>query len=160
MLFFSRYGNSVASKGMRFQFQSRNRDAFLFKNSSEVHETGSFCIKFQSRNRDAFLFKMQSSYCKRPPRKFQSRNRDAFLFKKAFYDIDRIPRLRPRKFQSRNRDAFLFKAKNSLPPGCSYCRFNLVIEMLFFSRRNIRTFLLRPRRFNLVIEMLFFSSTR
>ena len=40
---------------MSLGFQSRNRDAFLFKNFPADTEPEDF--KFQSRNRDAFLFK-------------------------------------------------------------------------------------------------------
>ena len=39
-------------------FQSRNRDAFLFKRRQDGHVSDdSKPSKFQSRNRDAFLFK-------------------------------------------------------------------------------------------------------
>ena len=63
----------------------------------------------------------------------------------------------PSLFQSRNRGSFLFKAVTTsisrLQTG-----FNLVIEVLFFSRRrNPIRWLLLMKGFNLVIEVLFFS---
>ena len=89
------------------QFQSRNRDAFLFKypDNLDVYllvfygfnlviemlffssfHWGPFIsgtlLMFQSRNRDAFLFKPTPSDNNAPSfQEFQSRNRDAFLFK-------------------------------------------------------------------------------
>ena len=91
---------------------------------------------FQSRNRDAFLFKS----CPSKPGKFthspfQSRNRDAFLFKSTrdVYWHNVVLSM----FQSRNRDAFLFKSSAHGFRGVDERpRFNLVIEMLFFSRAN------------------------
>ena len=61
-------------------FQSRNRDAFLFKYAS-LEEKGIDNPQFQSRNRDAFLFKFSNATLKAKYTEFQSRNRDAFLFK-------------------------------------------------------------------------------
>ena len=61
-------------------FQSRNRDAFLFKYPHYADYIG--WLKFQSRNRDAFLFKTMRTFASVSSGfMFQSRNRDAFLFK-------------------------------------------------------------------------------
>ena len=89
-------------------------------------------FKFQSRNRDAFLFK-DGSPCDRARRsdQFQSRNRDAFLFK---FKVAALGLGLFIQFQSRNRDAFLFKCVGTGGPHIELNSFNLVIEMLFFSR--------------------------
>ena len=106
MLFFSSHVRDRLPGGY-LQFQSRNRDAFLFKPSAFVIDAGTSSM-FQSRNRDAFLFKAIIMH--KPKR--------GFLW-----------------FQSRNRDAFLFKFSGSGETGSTALSFNLVIEMLFFSRR-------------------------
>ena len=114
-------------------------------------------LSFQSRNRDAFLFKHRGERFSRDRNQwFQSRNRDAFLFKsnkiaggmgtktKGFNLViemlffsserrDRTDAWADRWFQSRNRDAFLFKSSRRLKSARSQWSFNLVIEMLFFS---------------------------
>ena len=86
---------------------------------------------------------------------FQSCNRGSFLFKA------KCPSLRSQRilFQSRNRGSFLFKAGRINLPPFSLSSFNLVIEVLFFSRPSpARRKPWSPTSFNLVIEVLFFSS--
>ncbi len=64
-------------------------------------------------------------------------------------------------FQSRNRDTFLFKDRSPCGHALSDCRFNLVIEILFFSSRLfLRMLISHWVCFNLVIEILFFSRWR
>ena len=81
MLFFSRLVSFHVAGVVSFaKFQSRNRDAFLFKRAvcCQAERVG----MFQSRNRDAFLFKQSFiGLCQDDAAMFQSRNRDAFLFK-------------------------------------------------------------------------------
>ena len=80
ILFFSRIPITSAS-GITSEFQSRNRDTFLFK--LKMWLTGMLAIgRFQSRNRDTFLFKCATGHLAGCAiRAFQSRNRDTFLFK-------------------------------------------------------------------------------
>ena len=139
------------------EFQSRNRDTFLFKrwhiryglvvhkgfnlvieilffssvDCEIVHTTD---IMFQSRNRDTFLFKIIGECGQAMEAAFQSRNRDTFLFKRDFTDIF----LKCKGvFQSRNRDTFLFKSVQDWDENYLIVRFNLVIEILFFSRVSV-----------------------
>ena len=87
---------------------------------------------------------------------FQSRNRDTFLFKTAT-SLKWSTTIST--FQSRNRDTFLFKPNPSNQNSALYHSFNLVIEILFFSRQIVHAELVQAvgRGFNLVIEILFFS---
>ena len=158
MLFFSsRYTEPLCDNTNRM-FQSRNRDAFLFKlrrflMSSTIPIGFNLVIEmlffssdvpgapeapfllFQSRNRDAFLFKPQADDPYFSVISFQSRNRDAFLFKDIRH-LSSWKLITIEWFQSRNRDAFLFKPEQWEPANVRQLdlpRFNLVIEMLFFS---------------------------
>ena len=137
MLFFSRPETTLFLCWPNYgKFQSRNRDAFLFKrglshrpqaqtghgfnlviemlffSSCDWCENWIASVLFQSRNRDAFLFKIVVSVTLYDTDiSFQSRNRDAFLFKVQWHTWRwRILNL----FQSRNRDAFLFKPTSRL----------------------------------------------
>ena len=87
--------------------------------------------------------------------RFQSRNRDAFQFRSipkpiAFRSLS--------SFQSRNRDAFQFRISslNARAPARNGC-FNLAIEMLFSSGRQLTRRRAVKEGFNLAIEMLFSS---
>ena len=144
---------------VNYEFQSRNRDTFLFKEGRISQPWVS--PMFQSRNRDTFLFKKYKTFVAAPEysfnlvieilffsRKrgdafssafavmFQSRNRDTFLFKGDTGGGT----IAVSGFQSRNRDTFLFKS-NSCPSRCpfSHLSFNLVIEILFFSSAPLKT---------------------
>ena len=65
---------------------------------------------------------------------FQSRNRESFLFKFPFaFWFWRLDLL----FQSRNRESFLFKEMPVCLTERSRAGFNLVIESLFFSSRQL-----------------------
>ena len=112
-------------------FQSRNRDAFHFKQPPSreamimqtfVSISESRCFSFQGDGCDLLLcpfvevsisesrcFSFQGS-CRSTHQRitalFQSRNRDAFHFKSS---VNCIPTHPQSRFQSRNRDAFHFK---------------------------------------------------
>ena len=92
---------------------------------------------------------------KLPCQSFQSRNRGSFLFKIGLR-LFAMPT--EQSFQSRNRGSFLFKGTKLDVFIAPVDSFNLVIEVLFFSRPARRKGK-APRRnsFNLVIEVLFFS---
>ena len=142
ILFFSRRKEHLVKKertswypAYTCEFQSRNRDTFLFKYLQVITEQGER-DEFQSRNRDTFLFKplthiaspggcdiivsiltieilffSRSTVSRSPPDNlslFQSRNRDTFLFKQHTIVRGRDSTC---KFQSRNRDTFLFKQR-------------------------------------------------
>ena len=113
---------------------------------------------------------------------FQSRNRESYLFKSGYeqYQFQDIhcfnlvienlifsrhqSRHRPEqwqhRFQSRNRESYLFKAGMCAITAAMFpASFNLVIENLIFSSRNlIRRRDHQLKSFNLVIENLIFSS--
>ena len=137
-------------------FQSRNRDAFHFKQqNADLVRFSQF--RFQSRNRDAFHFKSADhslpSLVSHP---FQSRNRDAFHFKwKRRCDSKRITS----RFQSRNRDAFHFKpitdcvSVNRCQVSISESRcFSFQVRPVIGATKNTI-----EACFNLGIEMLFIS---
>ena len=56
-------------------------EMLFFSSTEESIDDGLTDAAFQSRNRDAFLFKEIETDTPRAGRRFQSRNRDAFLFK-------------------------------------------------------------------------------
>ena len=90
-------------------FQSRNRDAFLFKDLVSVRSAPDTLHRFNLVIEMLFFSRPKMQPLKhRWGTTFQSRNRDAFLFKitsaGARWMLDNL------SFQSRNRDAFLFKA--------------------------------------------------
>ena len=139
-------------------FQSRNRDTFLFK-VWRVVDSDDTSPEFQSRNRDTFLFKLHSDTGRvKNDTSFQSRNRDTFLFKR---EVRAHIAWQDKAFQSRNRDTFLFKLgaarwdQHGITVSISqsryfsfqdaalceyyrlYLRFNLAIEILFFSRTHV-----------------------
>ena len=108
VLFFSSVPLPACNSILAIMFQSRNRCSFLFKEDIPVYDESALEGWFQSRNRGSFLFKTTSRQ-RRPPhiQAFQSRNRGSFLFK--LYSLYPCARIKE---------------------GC----FNLVIEVLFFSR--------------------------
>ena len=80
MLFVSSGGGDPVGQLIATAFQSRNRDAFRFKQFIGVDISAEYM--FQSRNRDAFRFKEQVyNFNVVADDGFQSRNRDAFRFK-------------------------------------------------------------------------------
>ena len=95
-------------------FQSRNRGSFLFKPSMDTDDPNIRGL-FQSRNRGSFLFKYKAKkkHCSSFYTAFQSRNRGSFLFKL---------------------DGIAMQASID-----RYLGFNLVIEVLFFSRELFET---------------------
>ena len=140
-------------------FQSRNRDAFHFKQPPSreamimqtfVSISESRCFSFQGDGCDLLLcpfvevsisesrcFSFQGS-CRSTHQRitalFQSRNRDAFHFKSS---VNCIPTHPQSRFQSRNRDAFHFKGNGLRIRPVRIYRFNLGIEMLFISSYRI-----------------------
>ena len=132
MLFFSRVRNELGTVKETTTFQSRNRDAFLFKSVQRLRVRS---VRYRFNLVIEMLFFSRATICvpgTASSNMFQSRNRDAFLFKGQTGRQSSIGGYIP--FQSRNRDAFLFKLwKMALILTQLWC-FNLVIEMLFFSR--------------------------
>ena len=114
MLFFSSR-EEVGLAGTTVLFQSRNRDAFLFKRPLLFFWlTQWLLLMFQSRNRDAFLFKETATSL--TLKGFQSFNLVIeMLFFSSGYGIT-LPSPGIHTFQSRNRDAFLFKGQDSRLP--------------------------------------------
>ena len=107
MLFISGPEGLVRTLTKRLMFQSRNRDAFHFRNG-RIPDEGDFLV-FQSRNRDAFHFRCAAA---------------------------RVRVAMSNSFQSRNRDAFHFRHIGLWHP-CARACFNLVIEMLFISGQGV-----------------------
>ena len=119
------------------KFQSRNRDAFRFKNQGYLkHE--SYTVPVSISESRCFSFQVRLCVVSRGPiisfnlgiemlfvssaisrafipsiSQFQSRNRDAFRFKDNNNNLFRIES--PFEFQSRNRDAFRFKRRGRTP---------------------------------------------
>ena len=126
MLFFSscHFGNtsSAASPDSK-SFQSRNRDAFLFKFGHQNFRN-EIVWSFNLVIEMLFFSSPSVSKMKSQSFKFQSRNRDAFLFKPKFQGVS-----------------------CSLDPGS----FNLVIEMLFFSSKYL-CYLLKSHFFTVSIS--------
>ena len=137
-------------------FQSRNREAYLFKiwfslsSTTTVSPCFNLVIEylifssipddntttpdidtFQSRNRVSYLFKDTLTFTSGAgTQTFQSRNRVSYLFKGVYVFLEKVE---ISKFQSRNRVSYLFKRLGLPPrkviPPC----FNLGIEYLIFS---------------------------
>ena len=128
---------------------------FSFQAFSQVI-IGAKKIGFQSRNRDTFLFKYVAipTASSDRDRAFQSRNRDTFLFKWGYVRSGefgvRVSISQSRYFSFQDN----FQALGLSPE----CRFNLAIEILFFSSRQLPVRSRSKREsFNLAIEILFFS---
>ena len=130
MLFFSSKNPLFTRVCIKCEFQSRNRDAFLFKKAFRL-SFASYLSRFQSRNRDAFLFKSWSKNSV-PIRRSRFNLVIEMLFFSSWTPL--FARMPEKEFQSRNRDAFLFKATAKAHNKRVHMGFNLVIEMLFFSR--------------------------
>ena len=161
-------------------------EILFFSRSALGTLTDAGFTEFQSRNRDTFLFKQKNlRHTMRPMTMFQSRNRDTFLFKsdiplqtKTVYFVS-ISQSRYFSFQACKRSDthrhnsssvsisqsryFSFQVeKASNCTRCPVSSFNLAIEILFFSSWTKPFFYTRSEvvSFNLAIEILFFSRNR
>ena len=150
LIFSSSVASACASNS--FLFQSRNREAYLFKD--RMLNSHLPVISFQSRNREAYLFKS----AKNPAGQwlgitFQSRNREAYLFK---YKCVRWRRRCYVVSISESR-GLSFQGNRAVPTPFRLARFNLVIERLIFSSLGGVPPVPSRAGFNLVIERLIFS---
>ena len=157
ILFFSRLLFSVSVGDPDLWFQSRNRDTFLFKRADfRVKDTAH--TQFQSRNRDTFLFKPDlwvfywnnhSSFNLAIEILFFSREIPLWVVRGAVHLA----------FQSRNRDTFLFKGRlDTRSFVVDYDKVSISQSRYFSFQEGLANETKRfSKRFNLVIEILFFS---
>ena len=144
-------------------FQSRNRDAFLFKNTAVHCRTQIGYLWFQSRNRDAFLFKVLSYSRREQGHQPRFNLVIEMLFFSSAHPMQFIRHFGICQGFNLVIEMLFFSRAASERYRLSWIpvfRFNLVIEMLFFSRMSVWSPRVLKLSFNLVIEMLFFSRQR
>ena len=142
-------------KHHRTRFQSRNRDTFLFKLAGyEASLDDRFNLVIEILFFSSYAELLGKSRC------CASFNLVIeILFFSSIPNLKFLRQLEYFWFQSRNRDTFLFKKSVPNAPSTQRARFNLVIEILFFSRQENLPESAPAVCFNLVIEILFFSSS-